>query len=285
MSTSNKAAILQTLQQTPATGIANLPFVQEKFIANYNACHKDKSGELMYHRQVVHFNQTISNSDALKACDQFSLYACFVTAAVKGYSLDPQDDEVYLLPIKGKAYLWPQAGAHVKRLMRTQQVQYADQAKIVYRGDTFQVENGRVAKHIENFESEEMIAAYVRFVIDVNGNDRFFIYRKSDWEAWKKKSQQPNGDNWSGGVNGQPNAAFLRTKVIKHACKEKCWATGASPASAEVMDGVEIDTDDKPTDIPATVETTAEVIDNDNKAFETGTTPVAETITHDDDEF
>lgn len=299
MSTSNKTAIMQTLQQTPAIGIANLPFVQEKFIANYNACHKDKSGELMYHRQVVHFNQTISNSPELQKCDQFSLYACFVTAAVNGYSLDPQDNEVYLIPIKNKAYIWRQAGAHVKRLIRTGQIKYAEQAKLVYRGDIFQVENGRVVKHVENFESEEIIAGYVKMVIDDKGTDRFFIYRKSDWEAWRKKSSNSTtttkkgqyGDFkseslWDGGIaGGQPDSSFLRTKLIKHACQEKCWATGSTPATADVMDGVEIDTDEKPTDIPSTDEANADVIENDNKAFETEPAVVDETITYDDDEF
>src|SRR5690606_7339609 len=72
------------------------------------------------------------------------------------------------------------------------------------------------------------------------GTDRFFIYRKSDWESWRKKSQQPNGANWN--ENGQPNAAFLRTKAVKHACKEKCWSIGNSvPVEVETFTGIEID--------------------------------------------
>jgi recombinational DNA repair protein RecT len=285
----NKTEVLQLLQQTPAIQIADLPFVQEKFIANYNACHKDKNGELMYFRNVVHFKQQISTTPALQQCDQLSLYACFVTAAVNGYSLDPQDSEVYILPLKGKAYLWRQAGAHVRRLIRTNQIQYVDQAKLVYEGDVLEVVNGRVLKHIETFKTETIIAGYVRMVIDEQGNDRFFIYRKSDFESWKKKSQQSNGENWSGGLDGQPNTSFLRTKIVKHAATEKCWAVGITPASIEVLDGVEIDTDEVPTDIPLTpsevVEnTTAEII-NDEKAFATEPAIQGATVSHDDDNF
>lgn len=263
----SKQNVLAVLQSTPPTQIASLDFVKDKFVQNYNKCNSSDSGELMYHRQLVHFNQTIANSDQLMKADPFSLYACFVTAAVNGYSLDPQDDEVYLIAIKGKAHLWRQAGAHVRRLQRTKQIKFAEQARIVYQGDTFQVENGRVIKHVENFQSETMIAAYVRFVIDDAGTDRFFIYRKSDWESWRKKSPNPktiqkqgyNGQPylseslWDNGVvNGEnPEPGFLRTKIVKHAAKEKCWATGMIPAEVETFTEIEIDAD--PDELPREV--------------------------------
>lgn len=289
--TEQKLPILQVLQQTPAISIGDLPMVQEKFIANYNACHKDKAGELMYHRNVVHFKQAITNSPELQKCDPLSLYACFVTAAVNGYSLDAEDDEVYIIPLKGKAYLWPQAGAKVRKLMRSGQVKFVEQPKIVYQGDELEVVNGRVVKHVEKFASEIMVAAYVKFILDDEGNDKYFIYRKSDWEAWRKKSQQANGDNWNGN-GGQPGAAFLRTKVVKHACEEKCWAVGSTPATVEKFDGIEINSDAKPTELPITASevipeatpTPAGNIASDDEAFKAEAAAPA-TVTHDDDEF
>src|SRR5690606_29335608 len=98
----------------------------------YNKCNNSSNGEMMYHNQVIHFNQQISSSDALMKADKFSLYACFVVAAANGYSLDPSDEEIYLWPIDGKARLSKQAGAYVRRLIKTKQVKYADQAKLVY---------------------------------------------------------------------------------------------------------------------------------------------------------
>jgi recombinational DNA repair protein RecT len=230
--------IMQVLKETPPSQIAELEFVKNKFIDNYNFCHKDKVGELMYHRQVVHFKQLIQASDKLRTADPFSLYACFVTAAVNGYSLDPADNEVYLIPLDGKAYLWRQAGAHVRRLMSSGQIVSADQAKLVYEDDDFEVVNGRVVKHVEKFKSEKIIAGYVRFVIDRKGNDKYFIYRRSDWEAWRKKSKQAGGENWNS--NGQPVAAFLRTKIVKHAALDKSWAAGSNSVAAERFD-VEIE--------------------------------------------
>jgi hypothetical protein len=188
------------------------------------------------------------------------LYACFVTAAVNGYSFDPEDNEVYLIARGGKACLDRQAGAHVRRLIKTRQIQFAEQSKIVYKGDIFEVENGRVVRHVEKFETEEIIAGYIRFVIDEKGNDRFFVYRKSDFDAWRKKSPNPKtiqktGQNgsylseslWDNGVidGTQPEPGFLRTKIVKHACKEKCWATGSNPAGVETFEGIEIDAEDE----------------------------------------
>ncbi len=243
--------VMALLQQTAPVAIAELDFVKNKFIQNYNACHKGKMGEMMYHRQLVHFKQIITGSDQLKAAEPFSLYACFVTAAVNGYSLDPQDNEVYLLPLAGKAVLWRQTGAHIRRLITTGQIIGTDQAKLVYKGDVFEVENGRVVRHVEKFESETIIAGYIRFILDDSGRDKFFIYRKSDWEAWKKKSKQQSSGNWVDGPDGQPGAAFLRTKITKHACLEKGWAVGITNPAIEAFP-VEIDGDDAPENNAAT---------------------------------
>ncbi|HEX8575796.1 MAG TPA: recombinase RecT [Flavobacterium sp.] len=253
----SKTNTLELINSTAPGKIAELEMVKEKFITNYNLANGSNQGDLMYHRQLVYFNQNISNVPALQNSDKFSLYACFITAAVNGYSFDPEDNEVYLVAYKGKATLMRQAGAHVRRLIRTKQIQFVEQAKLVYEGDLFEVENGRVKRHIETFQSEKVVAGYARFVLDVNGADRYFIYRKSDFEAWRKKSPNPRtiekaGQNgtkylaeslWDNGVlNGtESDPGFLRTKIIKHACKEKCWATGSTPAGAETFSGVEVE--------------------------------------------
>lgn len=262
--TTTPANLMQVINETNPTQIPELEFVRKKYIENYNACNREKIGELMYHRNVIHFKQSIAGSNPLQKCDRFSLYACFATAAVNGYSLDPNDNEVYLIARGGKACLDRQAGAYIKRLIRTQQIQYAEQAKLVYKGDIFQVENSRVVKHVESFQSDEIIAGYIRMVIDEQGADRFFIYRKSDWESWRKKSSnartvEKNGQNgnylseslWDNGIiNGtQPEPNFLRTKIVKHAAKEKCWATGTTPITVETFAEVEVDTEDIPNNV------------------------------------
>ena len=245
METTNPSAVtvIAKLNKTNAVDIATLSEVKNAFVSNYNLCNKGSMGELAYHRQLAYFNQAIQASKDLQAADRFSLYACFINAAVNDYSLDPADDEVYLLALKGKAVLWRQAGAHIKRLKKSGQLHYADQVRFVYDGDDFEVQSGRVTKHIERFKTETIIVAYVRFVIDEKGTDRYFIYRKSDWEAWKSKA--PNKSLWEGGINKQPDPGFLRTKIVKHAAKEKVWATGQKPMGAEIFTEVEIEDPDE----------------------------------------
>ena len=249
---------MQVIQETNPAQIPELDIVRKKYIENYDACHPGKNGELMYHRNVVHFKQQIIGSQNLQQADRFSLYACFVTAAVNGYSFDPADNEVYLIPRDGKAMLDRQAGAHVKRLIRTGQIRFAEQAKLVYEGDVFQVENGRVIRHVENYQTDKIIAGYVRFVIDENGTDRYFVYRKSDFDSWRKKSPNPktiekegkygkylSESLWDNGILGgtQAEPNFLRTKIIKHAAKEKCWATGTTIIKIEHYAEVEFESD------------------------------------------
>jgi recombinational DNA repair protein RecT len=239
--------MLTIIQNTPAVLIPELDLVKEKYIQNYNACNKEKNGELMYHRNVIHMKQAIANVPGLIECDPFSLYACFATAAVNGYSLDPGDDEVYLIPRGGKAYLQKQAGAHIRRLIRTGQIAHAEQAKLVYQGDEFEVVNGRVTTHKEKFLTDVIVAGYIRMVLDLDtGRDIYFIYRKSDWESWRRKSPMKNGENWN--TNNQPLPGFLRTKITLHAAKEKCWATGNTPAHIETFTAVEVEADDEGTE-------------------------------------
>ena len=249
--------VIQIIQDTPAGQIADLQFVKDKYIENYNKCFKTTNGDLMYYRNVVHFKQIVMASASLQSADKFSLYACFATAAANGYSLDPADSEVYLIARGGKACLDRQAGSYISKLMRSGQIFGAEQAKLVYEGDLFQVENGQVSRHVENFKSDTIIAGYSKMILDTSGLGRFFIYRKSDFESWRKKSS--NGHTiikknkaggeylseslWDNGVAGgtQPEPNFLRTKIIKHAAKEKCWAAGIINATVESYPEVEVE--------------------------------------------
>lgn len=251
----SKNVTLELIQNTAPGKIAELEMVKEKFIKNYNLANRSENGDLMYHRQLVYFNQNISASKQLQEADKFSLYACFITAAVKGYSFDPLDNEIYLIPRAGKACMQLQAGAYVRRLIQTGQAIECGQAKLVYKGDVFEVEDGIVKKHVEKFETETIIGGYVIFITAGN-SFRYFIYRKSDFESWRKKSANPatvqKSPTWLaeslwdngvvGGENPEPN--FLRTKIILHAAKEKCWFTGSTPIEAEQFN-VEIEAEEE----------------------------------------
>ena len=296
--------VIQIIQDTPAAQIADLQFVKDRYIDNYNKCFKTTNGDLMYYRNVVHFKQIVMSSSGLQKSDKFSLYACFATAAANGYSLDPADSEVYLIARGGKACLDRQAGSYISKLMRSGQIFGAEQAKLVYEGDLFQVENGHVSRHVENFKSDTIIAGYSKMILDSSGLGRFFIYRKSDFESWRKKSSNgysiiKKGDKgeylseslWDNGIVGgtQPEPNFLRTKIIKHAAKEKCWAAGIINATVESYPEVEIETlDELPeplgTFTPIMIVEPVKPLINDDAFMQS--TPAASTGKHiDDDTF
>ena len=299
----DKNQLIQIIQSTPSSQIAELDFVRDKFIQNYNLCHPGNQGELMYHRNLVHIKQTIASNSLLQKADSFSIYACIVTAAANGYSLDPADNEVYLIPKGGKAVLWRQAPAHVKRLKRTGQIEDAEQAQLVYEGDIFVENMGRVIEHKPQYKSDVIKNGYVEFKMK-DGKSKFFIYSKRDFEAWRAKSDNPktiekNGTNgpylakslWDNNtLNGHsPEPGFLRTKIIKHAANEKCWASGQSPAGVDTFNGVEVEDIDHE-EIPQKRNLSPEVhaqIMEDNQAFEIPKTEQApaESNTFEDDEF
>lgn len=242
------------LSNTPPAAIAELDFVRDRYIQNYNACHREKAGDMMYHRNVIHFKQIMAGSEKLRNCDPFSLYAVFATAAVNGYSLDPQDDEVYIIPRDGKAVLQRQAGAYIRKLKRSGQILNAEKPVLVYHGDHYIVEKGRVLEHRENFQSDTIIAGYIRFILDEDGRELYATFRKSDWESWREKSPMKDGPNWNHKGTGQPQPGFLKTKITMHACKAKHWAIGTTPANIEQFTDIEVDVDDATAaDIPGAV--------------------------------
>lgn len=271
----SKNQTLELIENTAPGKIAELELVKDKFIKNYNLANRSSDGDLMYHRQLVYFNQNIAASTQLQSADKFSLYACFITAAVKGYSFDPLDNEIYLVPRGGKACMQLQAGAYVRRLIQTQQAINCDQAKLVFRGDVFEVEDGVVKKHIEKFETETIIAGYVKFNT-AGGGFKYFIYRKSDFESWRKKSPNPKTIQksatwlaeslWDNGIIGgeNPEPAFLRTKIVLHASKEKCWFTGSTPIELEQFN-VEIEAEEEN---PATPEHLGDPVIPEYASFE-----------------
>lgn len=245
------ASVTAIIKSTKPIEVVDLEFVKNKYIQNYALCNKTNiaNAELAYHRQSIQFRQLISESDKLKAVDSFTVYAAFVTCAVKGWSIDPQDSEVYLVPKDGKAKLWPQPSAYVRRLMQTKQIKHMEQAVIVFEGDEAGISptTGKFY-HLDKGLSKTMTKVYVIFILP-DGSQKVVKYMKDDWEEWKAKSPQKTGDNWAGGENGQPKMGFLRSKAIKHAANDRSWAPGTTPPGAETFSDVTIEVDEDEVDV------------------------------------
>ncbi len=236
--------LMAQLANTPISQIPEMEMVRNKYISNYNICNNCNDGEIMYHRNLIFIKQAIAGFGAVKV-DPFSVYACITTMAVDGLSAAPDDAEVYLYPKDGKMKLQKQAGSHVKRLIQSGQVLSIKKVNLVYDGDIYEVEDGRVAKHTERFQSERIIAGYVIYILP-DGSERHFTYRPSQWESWRASSPQANGANWrykpldapKDYVAYQPKPGFLETKLISHSATSKSWIPGRRPATVEIYSDV-----------------------------------------------
>lgn len=248
--------LMEIIKNTKPQEILGLELVKKRFIQNYNLCNSGNMGDVMYHRQQVFLRQMIAEDKGLANADPMSIYKAIVTLGAKGWSVDPQDKDVYMLAKGGKVVLWPQAQAHIRRLLNNKLIVYADQPKLVMEGDFFEEENGKV-KHIAKRQSKKIIAGYIRFVLDDRGTEKYIVYDESDWESWRNESQQKDGKNWRGN-DGQPNPGFLRTKLIKHAAMDTSWPSGSTPVGMETYNDV-IDEEIAYEELPKT-ETKAETI-------------------------
>lgn len=220
-----------------------MDWVKDRFVRNHNLINKDGNGELAYQRQVLVYKSLLEANEQLARATVDSHYRCLIQASARGWSLDPADNQVYVLAYKDQATLQPQAGAHVARLIKTGQAEYAEQAQLVYDGDTIEVENGAVKKHVRKFASTKIKLGFVKIVRTGSSpnfpKESFFIYTPANWNAWRKKSKQQNSENWTGGEDGQPVESFLKTKIVLHATKEKCWASGETNLFTERYDDSE----------------------------------------------
>ena len=217
--------VIELINKTERDKVINLVPVREKFIKNYEQANGTGKGELAYQKNAIYFQQRLRDSGFDKV-SPMAVYKAWIMVAIRGYDLDPTAGEVYIMPYGTTIDLQRQAPYMVRRLIETKQIKFCNPAQLIYKGDEFTIENGDVTYHKRTLKSTEIIAGYVKMDL-TSGKSITFIYTPENWNAWKKKSPQGGGgENWTGGVNGQPVEAFLKTKIVKHACSEKCFASG-----------------------------------------------------------
>lgn len=244
---------MELINNSQANQIPEMELVRTKYVQNYNACNSGGNGEFMYQRNLVFLQKILNSSDSFKKCSPFSVYECLTTIAAYGWSCDPADDHIYLIPRDGRLCISRQAGARLQRLYKTKQVVQNEVATLIYEGDVFSKKNGLI-EHEEKYLSDKIIGGYVKFTLNDKGLQRHISYKMSDIEGWRMKSQQPVGPNWRSFKyneedklvpSGQPHAGFLRKKIMLHACSEGCWIPGNANEAGEVFNTVIIeDTED-----------------------------------------
>jgi recombinational DNA repair protein RecT len=258
----NKLMTVEELAQLAPKDLITLPQIKERYITNYNRFTKTDEGVYHWERNLLHMERAIKN---LKSpVSTVSVAQCLYTIAAFGMSADPMDEELYLIPYNGELSISRQVGWFIKERQRSKQISdtMPPTTALVYKGDVYTVLNGHVKAHEPKGVSNEIIAAYS--IIELaNGQKKHFTYQRTDWEAWRRKSNQSpeKGGNWyeqvpevgTGVLIVQPNAAFLKTKILKHALTDKGNGWGAAtkpPLGVEVYTTVfndEVDANDSGT--------------------------------------
>lgn len=216
--------VIALINSTEKEKVINLLPVKQKFIRNYEQANGIGKGELAYQKNAIYFQNRLKDS-GFSNVSPMAVYKTWIMVAIRGYDLDPTAGEVYIMPYGKTIDLQRQAPYMVRRLIETKQIKFCYPVQLVYDGDDFEVNMGAVTKHIRKFNSNKIKAGYVKMDL-LNGKEIYFIYTPANWNAWKKKSPQQESENWTKGEDGQPVEAFLKTKIVKHACSEKCFASG-----------------------------------------------------------
>ena len=231
--------LMQTLRETSAVQLAELPVLQQRFVALLQKTRgaDQNMAQMIFEQERYHFMRQISNSPQLKECETLSLYGCFMDCAVNGLSFDPSKKLAYIIPgnvnIGSKDHpIWTKRATleatpygELAIRIQNQQIKYADNPVVVYEGDTFEpsVENGvtTVNYKLNVNHGTKIIAAFIRLV-RIDGTLEYKWLLESDWkrlEAYSAKKNRGKANELYSSYNGNIDPGFLCAKVLKHAFK------------------------------------------------------------------
>ncbi len=298
-----KTGLLTKLNQTAPVALANLPEVADRFKHIYavmNGGASDKAA-VKYEAEKFHFMKLIQDKTDLQQCTKLSLYGCFLDMAVNGLSFDPAMKHAYVVSFntnvgsrndpkwEKRATLMISGYGELSMRVRQGQIKYADNPVLVFEGDEFRhgTKGGKVfLDHVAAFprKTDNIIACYVR----LERNDGSVDYKvMSIEEIMKLKafSKDQNSKAWTDGLPG-----MVQAKTIKHAFRSypKIRMGEFTKLQSDVVDteNEEMPVIDYGLNDTTSNEATEEVeqppISDDSFIHNE---EVAETVTHDDDEF
>lgn len=167
---SNKLAVIKEQLDGAASvkDMVHLPFVQERFVMNYEKTTGKKDGDQRFQQETFNFLEIANTNPAIMKCDRFSIFAAIVKSGTTGLSF--RDGHLYPIPY-GKT-LKTTIGAHGKRelLMRMATIKFVSEAQLVVKGEAFVYDkmNSKVISHSGSLEKtpaltmENILGAYFR---------------------------------------------------------------------------------------------------------------------------
>jgi recombinational DNA repair protein RecT len=251
-----KVSIIQKLNDTNVTAVANLPEVADRFKNLYSLMNgKDiAASSVKYECEAFHFNKLLNEKPELKKCSKLSLYGCFLDMAVSGLSFDPAMKHAYVVSFnvnvgtkqnpswEQRAMVMISGYGELQIRIQQKQIKYADNPVLVYEGDYFTTGTKNNQYYVEHQAvyprpSENIIACYIRLE-RLDGSVDYKVMSIDEVLKLKAFSKQPTSLAWTSGLPG-----MVQAKTIKHAFRSYPKMKLGS------FSGLESDTTEENTDI------------------------------------
>ena len=166
---SNLKKIEEQLNAAPSVRHAmQFPFVQERFIANYQATTGKKDGEARFQSELFAYMEIVNEKPDLAKADRFSHFAAIIKAGTTGLSF--RDNKLYVMPGPNNTVKVQSSPAGKREMMENMpDIKAFPEAQLVMKGDLFVVDklSGQVIKHESTDKSstdtsklEDIIASY-----------------------------------------------------------------------------------------------------------------------------
>ncbi len=227
----------------------NLPAIQKideahsTFVSIYKAVHgcNQSDAENFYEVEKFQFSKTITETPALAQCSELSIAATFLEVIGNGLSFDSSAKHVYLVPrnVKAPDGTWQKrltysfaAQGLIQLCVQAGSIIGCTSPVIVYEGDVIQPETKGGILDIHHKpaiprKSNKIIGGFC-FVETTKGREGFWmdideVERLKGYSAKANKSQSnPDGkanELYTAGPDGQIDAGFFATKIVKAALK------------------------------------------------------------------
>lgn len=316
METIKKLSIVQKIESTSHSQLANLPEVADRFIHLYSVFNGRnlEFAKLSYEAEKFHFMKLLQDKPDLQKCTKLSLYGCFIDMAVQGLSFDPAMKHAYVVGFptnigtkqdpkwETRATLMIDGRGELVIRTKQGQIKYADNPVVVWDCDDFAHGTKGGAKFVDHSavhprpKDAEIIACYLK-ITRPDGTIDYCVLDIEDVMALREFSKQPNSLAWTKGLRG-----MVETKTLKHAFKSypKVKLGNFSKLQTEVIEPAdEIDlridyglngstpssTSNKIDQKQSQPETNPDYADVQDDDFVTETGSQGNSITVDDDDF
>jgi recombinational DNA repair protein RecT len=174
--------------------LTQLPFVQERFVANYQAVTGRKDGEARFQAEVFTYLEIMEEKPDLKKADRFSHFAAMVKIGTMGLSL--RDSKIYVMPGPNNTIKVQSSPAGKREMMEMmEEIKQLPEPQVVVKGDIFVHDklNNLIIKHESTEKSapatlDNIFCSYQR-VIWKDGTIRDVVVDKAALLKAKSKSK------------------------------------------------------------------------------------------------